>query len=129
MVEEIFGMKSRGAPPKGWGFIKNFELLPHINEIHRMRIEDGYPSDVTEAALDLPALFKVLQKNGGIGEEIAQRYQKTKVETLKRYVHTALTEGADLLQTAPQDLDPTLAEILKEALDNFRPGWRQNGKR
>jgi hypothetical protein len=127
MVEEIFGLQSRGAPPKGCALIKNWELLSYLNEIHRMRIEDGYPSGVAEAILDLPTFFKVLAEDPNT-EELAERYHKTKMASLKRYVHEALTEGAELLQSPPKDLNPTLAEIVERALDNFRPGWRQTRK-
>jgi hypothetical protein len=43
-------------------------------------------------------------------------------------VNEALNEGAKHLRSAPKELDPELAEIAEEALDNFRPNWRQVGK-
>jgi hypothetical protein len=94
-----------------------------------MRAEDGCPTDVPSAARDLPFFFGVIEKGELAGKEIARRYDGLKVDTLGRYVKTALTESEKLLKAKPEDLDPGLAQILEEALDNFRPGWRQSGKK
>jgi len=124
MADEIFGTKPRGAPLKGNAPIKNLELLVYLNEIHRIRLEDGYPSGVAEAILDLPAFFKMLAANPDT-EKFSQRYQTTQTSSLKDYAHNALTEGTKLLQSQPDALSPKMTKIVEEALDNFRPGWRR----
>jgi hypothetical protein len=128
MVDEIFGSKGPGAPPKAQAAVKNWELLFYLNYIQGLREEDGYPLGFDEAIADLPAVLKVLEASEDVSVEIAQRYTKTDQKTRKRYVHSALTQGAKMLQTNPKAVDPALKDILVEALDNFRPDWRQASK-
>ncbi|MCC8978655.1 hypothetical protein [Bradyrhizobium acaciae] len=127
MVDEIFGGKQRGAPSKKDGPISNVELLLYLNQIRRMRIEEGWPSDVGYCLADLPAMLQVLEENSET-RELAKHYLNKKVTTLKTYVHTALTESAAHLLNPRKEIDRALAEIAEEALNNFRPDWRQGGK-
>lgn len=125
MAEEIFGLKSKGAPPKDDAPFKHLQLLVFLGIIHRIRTEDGLASGVAHAIADLPTFFDAFSRIPDI-ELIAQRYQKTRPSTLKDYAHGTLTEIEQFLRSQSEKPSPGQLEIFEEVLDNFRPNWRRS---